>query len=246
MKQPISLRQTLGLTFGTKKARKAISSIAENAISPSKSSANPTAAASAVINAISASASLAPSKADVQAASHAAQPRPTPNLDATTVKDVYTITEIVGESVLREVKVKPWVEAVEAGIPVSTSSRFVSRRIEDCVESDEIQKLKVLKYLLLLLRFYSALRPGRGKTGKKVPPREVLVEKLEVDSGLCDTIRRRFAEGAELTKWHVDKLRAHCCALSLIVDDFESDTHDLREDLGLTTKEYVRLARVSW
>lgn len=37
-----------------------------------------------------------------------------------------------------------------------------------------------------------------------------------------------------MSKWHVDNLITHLCALSLIVDNFTTDTHDLREDLGLT------------
>lgn len=43
--------------------------------------------------------------------------------------------------------------------------------------------------------------------------------------------------GREMTKWHVDNLITHIAALSLIVDNFETDTHDLREDLRLDAKQ---------
>ena len=38
-----------------------------------------------------------------------------------------------------------------------------------------------------------------------------------------------------MTKWHVDKLIMHICALTLHIDNFETDIHDLQEDLRLET-----------
>lgn len=40
-----------------------------------------------------------------------------------------------------------------------------------------------------------------------------------------------------MTKWHTDNLVTHMAALSLIIDGFETDMHDLREDLGLKRQE---------
>ncbi len=41
-----------------------------------------------------------------------------------------------------------------------------------------------------------------------------------------------------MTKWHVDKLITYIAALTLIVDDFEVDTYDIREDLRLEPTQY--------
>lgn len=186
------------MAFGTKKAKKAITSIAENAISPAKNSTasgKPTGTAAAVLESMAASAAAAPSKADAQAEIDAAKPRPKYDPDAKSVADVYTISSIVGDEVLRDVKVKPWVDAVEAGTPVQTASRFVSNRMEALVEEDDIKRLKVLKYLLLLVKFYLALKPGGKGKGRKVPPKDVLKEKMEAEQSIVDTIRRRFADG---------------------------------------------------
>lgn len=43
----------------------------------------------------------------------------------------------------------------------------------------------------------------------------------------------------EMSRWHVDNLMTHIAAAALIVDDFEVDVNDLRDDLKLENKEYV-------
>lgn len=40
-----------------------------------------------------------------------------------------------------------------------------------------------------------------------------------------------------MTKWHVDNLMTHIFAMTLIVDMFETDTSDIREDFQLETKQ---------
>lgn len=43
-----------------------------------------------------------------------------------------------------------------------------------------------------------------------------------------------------MTKWHVDNLLTHAAALALVVDNFETDVHDLREDLRLDNKQIAQ------
>ena len=40
-----------------------------------------------------------------------------------------------------------------------------------------------------------------------------------------------------VNKWHMDLLITHIAALSVVIDGFEVDTYDLKEDLRLDTKE---------
>lgn len=42
-----------------------------------------------------------------------------------------------------------------------------------------------------------------------------------------------------MPRWNIDNLITHIAAAALIVDDFEVDVNDLREDLRLENKEYV-------
>ena len=44
-----------------------------------------------------------------------------------------------------------------------------------------------------------------------------------------------------MPRWNIDNLLTHVAAASLIVDDFEVDVNDLREDLKLENKEYELL-----
>jgi hypothetical protein len=41
----------------------------------------------------------------------------------------------------------------------------------------------------------------------------------------------------DMTRWHIDNLMTHVCAAALLVDNFEVDVNDLRDDLKLENKE---------
>jgi hypothetical protein len=43
----------------------------------------------------------------------------------------------------------------------------------------------------------------------------------------------------DMPRWNIDNLMTHVAAAALIVDDFEVDVNDLREDLKIENKEYV-------
>lgn len=43
----------------------------------------------------------------------------------------------------------------------------------------------------------------------------------------------------DMPRWNIDNLMTHAAAAALIVDDFEVDVNDLREDLKIENKEYV-------
>lgn len=46
----------------------------------------------------------------------------------------------------------------------------------------------------------------------------------------------------DMTRWNIDNLMTHICAAALIVDNFEVDVNDLRDDLKLENKEYVYIS----
>jgi len=202
--QGLTLRQELGMTFGTKKAKKAINSLSENAIAPQRArDASPGAAkkalkanpsALAVLESMEMSANNAPSTNDLQHNIDNAKPRPRHNPNAESPGEVYEVKSIVGDELMKELKVKPWVDAVEANEAVITQSRFVSHRLRALCENDEIVRLKVLKYMLHLLDFYNGLKTVRGG-GRKLPEKGELEKKMGVEKHVFDTIRKRFTEG---------------------------------------------------
>jgi len=246
MHQYRTLRQELGMTFGTKKAKKVISAISDNAITPLKPRGtspeslkravkkDPT--AMAVLESMAISAENAPTRQSMQAAIDDAKLGPTHNPDAKIPAEIYPLSSIVGDNVMKECKVKPWVVAIEAGEEIQIAYRFIAHRLKAMVKEDDIVKLKVMKYMLMLMEFLFMLKSVK-EGGRKLPGRDILKTKLNISDALLDIIKRRFTDGNEMTKWHVDNLITHLALLSLIVDKFETDTFDLREDLGLKPVE---------
>ncbi|KAL8734811.1 MAG: hypothetical protein Q9166_001162 [cf. Caloplaca sp. 2 TL-2023] len=245
----LSARNALGLTFGTKKSQRAIQNLTKNAISPSKRNRSapgePQPAldplASAVVSSMAAAAPTTSTREDLQAAIDESKPRPKPNLAAETPADVYPIDQLVGKNILPQMTVKEWQDAVEEKREIVTKSRFVSHRIQRIVSEGDVRKIKVVRYLLLLIEWYNALLVSPQGRIRKVPDRTQLREKLGIwGSDLVDGVNQRFAEGARtLTKWQLDNLITHICALCITVDpeNFMTDTHDIKEDLRIENKQ---------
>ncbi|KAL1637314.1 DNA-directed RNA polymerase I subunit rpa49 [Diplodia intermedia] len=234
-----ALRQELGKEFGTKKAKKALASITENAINPTAGAAEgkvTDAVAKAVLESVADATADAPTREALQQAVDENKPRPKANLEATTPAEVYPPDVLIGADNMRLIEVKSWLEAVEKNESINTESLFVSRRLVAVGSSKNIKKLKVLKYMLLLIDFLGALKPARNGA-KKLPQRADLEKRTNTSGALLDGVRRKFVDGSELTKWHVDYLITHIAALSLYIDNFAVDTFDLREDLRLDNKQ---------
>ncbi|KAL8894320.1 MAG: hypothetical protein Q9192_004418 [Flavoplaca navasiana] len=246
----LAARSALGLTFGTKKSKRAIQNMTKNAISPSKKkipaddgsqpSLDPVAAA--VISSMAMAAPTVTSREDLQAAIDENKPRPNPNLDAEAPMDVYPIDQLVGPGILRQLAVKDWQDAVEQKEEILTKSRFVSHRIQRVVAEGDVRKIKTMRYLLLLIEWHNLLTPGSKNRGLRIPDRAQLREKLgKWGSELVDSVSRRFApdDDRTLNKWHLDNLITHICALCITVEpeNFLTDIYDIREDLKLDTKD---------
>lgn len=227
------------MEFGTKKAKRAIEAMIENTISPRKSAnEGDQGALDARTKAILESLNLSgmPSKEEMQAKVDEAKPRPKPNLNAETPADVYPLDTLITREERMALQVSDWIAAVAANESIETPSRFVANRVQTLASQKDTIKLRALKYILAITTFNLALKPTR-QGGRKLPPRDELKKKLaHLPPMLLESLKRKFAVGGELTKWHVDKMMTYAAALSLFVDDYETDTHDLREDLRLESK----------
>jgi len=245
-----ALRRSLGMEFGTKKARKAIADLTENAITPRKpgngtDDGPPDARTTAVLESM-ATAGI-PSREDLQEAVDDAKPRPKPNLSATTPAEVYPLSTLIEPEEQNLLQVNEWTTAVHNNEAITTPSRFVANRVASiaAVDSHETKtKLKALKYLLALITFANAL-PRTKTSGARLPPRDKLKAQFAgFPAGLLESLKRKFAPaGAALSKWHVDRLMTHAAALALAVDGFATDTHDLREDLRLDDRAVAKYFR---
>ncbi|KAK4543049.1 hypothetical protein LTR36_005826 [Oleoguttula mirabilis] len=236
-------REQLGQEFGTKKAKKAIASKTENAITKGgtgngKGKGPQNDAQSAVLESMADSAAGAPKKEDVERDLLASKPIPKPNLSAESVEEVYTFNTLLPPSDARLVPVKEWQEKARADEEIKFSHRFPAHRVTAIGKGDDILRLKALSYLTLLLDFHDALQSGGRAASKKVPKKDILDKKLAAwPDQLVDAVRRRFSNPAnELPKWHMDNLYTHMCALSLYVDGWTTNTTDLKEDLKMENK----------
>jgi DNA-directed RNA polymerase I subunit RPA49 len=55
-----------------------------------------------------------------------------------------------------------------------------------------VKRLKALRYILLLINFNAALKPGKYGKGKILPPKDKLQQKLDVSGSLVDGLKRKF------------------------------------------------------
>lgn len=184
-------REELGMEFGTKKAKKALASRTVNAITgPTEKGVE-----TAVLDSVKEASENLPVKEEQQSSILASKPIPRPNLEADKIENVYPITKLVPPADMRTLAVKDWQDAVKAHQEVKLTSRFVASRLQSVAGREDVQALKALKYLLLLLEFNGALSVARS--GKKVPQRDKLKEKLAAwPEALVDNVRRRFADGS--------------------------------------------------
>ncbi|KIE00945.1 RNA polymerase I associated factor, partial [Metarhizium majus ARSEF 297] len=232
----------LGQTFGTKKAKKVIRETVLNAIAPQrKPGDSPTKidnAGKAILSSVGEVTTNMATREELQAAVDEAKPVPQANLDALDIQDVYDPNVIVGADILNLVPIREWQEKVRHNEGVQTVSRFVAARVNAIASNDAaITRLRVLRYLSFVLLFYLKTTPGKQRGTRQVPPREKLRELLSpAPEAVIESIRRKFSDAGVVRKFHIDLLMAYCCVLACIVDNFEVDTQNLRDDLRLDQK----------
>jgi DNA-directed RNA polymerase I subunit RPA49 len=235
-------RNVLGQTFGTKKARKAIASVTENAISPDKSArklANGQApklegAAAAIIANMAEATKGMSSRDELAKAADAAKPRPKANEDAIVINDVYTVDSLIGEETMKLIPVRQWQDAIKKRQEFPLSSRYVSTRLVT-TRWDSVERLKTLRYMLLLLDIYN--KSALTKSIRKWPSRLDLKELMgDMPEAVLEGVKRKFTNGGQMSKYQGDLLITHLCAMACLVDNFEVDMWELQDDLKLETK----------
>ncbi|EKJ73523.1 hypothetical protein NXS19_009226 [Fusarium pseudograminearum] len=238
----MQLKIDLGQTFGTKKAKKAIQENVLNAIAPQKKAGEaPTkidAAARAMLSSVGEVTSTMASREELQAVVDEARPVPIPNLEATEIQDVYDPKRIIGADILKLVPVREWQEKVQHKESIQVPSRFVAARVTRVAgNEDATDRLRVLRYFFFVLLFYLHSKPGKARGTRSIPPRDKLREFLApAPEAVVESIRRKFSDRGEMRKFHIDLLITHCCVFASIIDNFEVDTQNLRDDLKIDQK----------
>ncbi|KAF2012469.1 RNA polymerase I associated factor, A49-like protein [Aaosphaeria arxii CBS 175.79] len=234
-------KYNLTAEFGSKKSKKAIQERMANRIArgdPNEpTEENPV--ADAIMQGMDATNGKMPTKEELEAELDSSKPRPKANLAAEYPADVYPIDTIVGKELMALIPIKDWLDSAEEGKGVQVASKYVARRILKLAKNKDVQKLKVLKFILLCVNFNAALRT-KGKGPKNVPPKDKLITAMgdDIPPAVVDSIRRKFVSAQnDMPRWNIDNLMTHTAAAALIVDGFEVDVNDLRDDLKIENKD---------
>ena len=228
------LRTELGEVFGTRKSKKAIRAVTENSIQATRSGKMEQGDA-AIMDSLKKTTKGMATREELQAVVDLARPVPRGNYDADEIQDVYVPEEIIGAEVLNAIPVMEWQDKVKRQEAVEVPSRFVANRINRVAHNeDAVQRLKVMRYLVWVLVFFSTTKPGKERGTKSIGKRDELREVMAPAPDIViENIRRKFSDGGVMRKTHVDLLITHICVFAMIIDNFEVNTADLREDLKL-------------
>lgn len=236
-------RDALGQAFGTKKAKKAIASKTENAIDQGRSSDGTPrklgAADLALMDSIKDTTANMATRDELQAVVDQARPVPKGNYEAADVEDVYNPKEIIGKDVLNAIPILDWQDKTKKNEAIEVVSRFVANRVNRVAAGETAAlRLKILRYYLWLIIFYNSARPGKERGTKSIAPRDKLRDQMApAPEVVVENIRRKFSDNGVMRKLHMDLLFTHCCVFASIIDSFDVDTYDVKEDLKLEQKQ---------
>ncbi|KAI2465908.1 RNA polymerase I associated factor, A49-like protein [Annulohypoxylon bovei var. microspora] len=253
-KTMLELRNNLGEAFGTKKAKKALAAITENAIAPEQAIAdagaggNPqklSSASQALMESINDVTIGMASKEDLQAQADSAKPIPPGNFDAKEIQDVYTPEGLIGGEILNAIPIRDWQEELKKGVNKTMTSSFIANRLVPVGEGpNSAHRLRALRYMDFLIKFIKSARPGKERGTRRIPPRDKLRELLNpAPEPVVESIRRKFSSNGEMRKFHVDLVHTYCCALASILSNYNFDTSRIRFDLGLDEKQFGQYFR---
>lgn len=238
------MRTELGQAFGTKKAKKALAAITENAISPRKPQQGDgpqtlDASEKALMASIKGVTMSVPTQQDLQNAVDANKPVPKGNYEADEVQDVYKPEVLIGKDILELIQVNDWMQAVKKNEDVKVRSRFIANRLRRVGSGENaVFRLRLLRYAYFLLVLLMTSRKGKERGVREILKKDKLQEELSpAPPPVIESIRRKFSDRGLMRKLHVDLLTTHLCAFACILDTFESNTYDLKEDLKIEQKE---------
>lgn len=248
----MDLRKDLGHAFGTKKAKKALAAITENAITPEQANSdaggNPqklSSSSQALMESINDVTTGMASTEDLQAAADAAKPVPPGNFDAQEIQDVYTPEDLIGGEILNAIPIRDWQEHIKKKTNAQVPSKFTATRLMPVGEGpNPVHRLRTLRYMDFLIKFVKAARPGKERGVKRIPPRDKLKEILNpAPEPVVENIRRKFSTNGEMRKFHTELVYTYCCALAAILSNYSFDTSEIRYDLGLDEKQFGQYFR---
>lgn len=216
-----------------------VNALTENAINTDHASGTlPTsnAVTAALLSDLTKTTASMPSAEAMQATIAESRPRPKANLSATNLEDIYPLDVLIPRSTLAALEVTDWLESPTTQ---SVSSRFVSQHLARVAAEGPLPLLKALRFMYHLIQFHAALS-RKHKPPFRVPREEVLEKQMPTaPRAVRIDILKRFADHGAVSKFHLDLLGTHICALALRICNFDVDIFALFKDLAREPREIV-------
>ncbi|PUU83314.1 RNA polymerase I associated factor, A49-like protein [Tuber borchii] len=237
----VDSRTALGKEFGTKKSQKRLRELELNKIDVSDMGKNIT---TSIVSQVEANTKDMPTAVELGNQIRANKPIPKVNHDANHPDEVYNLEDIISSDEYNVIWVREW----ERGEELKSKSSFVQARIRKLAE-DKSKKhtrlLKILRYISLMIDFYLFQQRGRGR----LPAMDRVKKALSVDHAIAEGFFRRYTEknvsseeGSDKDIYAVspalaNKILYHMAVLCLMVDHYDVDIFQLKNDLGVQPKE---------
>ncbi|KAK7688536.1 hypothetical protein QCA50_008074 [Cerrena zonata] len=240
----IRLRNNLGETFGTKKAKAAIRAQERKRIDVDAIQG----VASHLQSRIEENTVNLPTKEEAKAEADAGRLIPPYNAEAQLPQDAYPLHGIIPETEFNALSVSGLKDASnsqerQALLPFSRSSWLRHKlNLEFATPKPKTKNLKILLYISTLWAFKLASR--------QVNDKEVLQKRLKgIPTAVIDGLLSRFTEGTratselKVTSQMETRILTHAFALCLFIDDFATDSGAIAQDLSMDPTKVNTLFR---
>ncbi|KAJ3478951.1 hypothetical protein NLI96_g9400 [Meripilus lineatus] len=234
----IKLRNTLGETFGTKKAKAAIRAQERNRVDVDAMKG----VAGHLQGRIEENTESLPSKEEAKAIADSSRLIPPYDQGAGSPHLVYALEDIVPKAELDSISISPFkaakTEQERRNLLPFSRSNWISHHLGLVFSAPKVNKkdLQILVYISTMIAFKQASRTIKDKTA--------LQERLKgVPGVVVDGLVSRFTESAresnvaQMTSAMETKLLTYMFALCLRIDDYATDTSVLAKDLQMSTPQ---------
>ncbi|KAF9544915.1 DNA-directed RNA polymerase I subunit rpa49 [Mortierella hygrophila] len=233
--QFIQAKNILGHTFGTKKIKQQINSVARNAVNVSALDS----IAGILHDSIAAKTSALPSKESIKARADEDRPIPPFDLAATKVEDIYKIDSLITPAEYQVIPFKALLEKTNqplAALPFQNSS-YVNGALTAAlsISKKDRHRIRLLMYISILMAF-------RTIPDRKLDDSEIVNKIMgDVPSVIMENLYERFTETPEgvdkkrhtFTPKSKDKLLCWILAIALTLENFNMDAGALTRDLSM-------------
>ncbi|KAL7276886.1 DNA-directed RNA polymerase I subunit rpa49 [Rhizina undulata] len=234
-------RVALGKQFGTKKAQKLLESREMNKIDISEMDKS---VQSSIITQVGETTKDMPTTAELGTQMVEARLIPVFNKEAERPEDVYKLEDVISKEEWEMIWVKEW----EKGT-VKTNSTYVKHHVQKLLqqETKNVKALKILKYISWMIDFYLYQAKSRGRVHGIDRVKKILGMDHVLVEGLFKRYTEKTTSGNEgdNKEMHTvppslaNKLLYYMVVLCLMVDGYDVDLFELKQDLEVQPKELI-------